>query len=197
MATRTKERLSGIVLAAGAGVRMGGSKALLVVEGEPLARSHARRMREAGCGTVVIVTRAELVPRFTAEAHVVASLAADPAGSLAVGVRALAPEGADVVVVTPVDGWPARAETIERLVAAVRAGAEAATPRHGGRGGHPVALRARVLEPLADAPRPLRELLDALGHERIRVEVDDPAVVLDLDTPEDVVAATGAPPRFA
>jgi molybdenum cofactor cytidylyltransferase len=189
-------RLLGVVLAAGAGERMGGPKALLVVEGELLGRLHARRLREAGCVEVVFVTRAELVERFANDAVVVVSRAPDPAGSLAVGLGALAAHGGDVLVITPVDAWPARVETIARLVDAVRTGAEAATPRFAGRGGHPVVLRASALSTYAASPRPLRDVLAALGDGRVRVEVDDPAVATDLDTPADLMAAAGAGPRF-
>jgi CTP:molybdopterin cytidylyltransferase MocA len=190
-----QERVSGVVLAAGAGERMGGPKALLVIDGELLARAHARRLREAGCAHVVIVTRAELAHRFEHDGQVAVSSAPDPAGSLAIGLRALAPSPEDIVVVTPVDAWPGRVETIALLVAAVRDGADAATPSRAGRGGHPVAVRARVLE--ADVPRPLRDALADLGPLRVRLEVDDPGVAIDLDTPDDVKRVTGAPPRFA
>jgi CTP:molybdopterin cytidylyltransferase MocA len=195
VAKEAEERLSGIVLAAGAGVRMGGPKALLMVDGEPLASVHARRLREAGCRRVVIVTRAELAARFFMEAEVAVSAAPDPAGSLAIGLRALAPLADDVLVITPVDAWPALVATVGRLVRTVRSGADAATPTRDARGGHPVALRARVLD--CDAPRPLRDVLNDLGAKRMRVQVDDPGIAVDLDTPDDVQRATGAPPRFA
>jgi molybdenum cofactor cytidylyltransferase len=204
-------RLSGVVLAAGAGVRMGGPKALLLLEGEPLAAVHARRLREAGCGRIVIVTRRELVAQvegFAGGALVVASEAPDPAGSLAVGLGALALAGGDAIVVTPVDAWPARAETIARLVEAVEAGAEAATPRHEGKGGHPVVIRVRAMGAAGEmretgqaaysaSPRPLRDVLAALGDARVRVDVDDPSIAIDLDTPEDVRAITGEAPSFS
>jgi molybdenum cofactor cytidylyltransferase len=190
--------LCGLVLAAGAGERMGGPKALLAVDGEPLARAHAKRLRAAGCAEVVIVTRPGLVARFAGDAIVVASRAPDPAGSLAVGLGAIGPgDDTALLVITPVDAWPARVETIAALVAAVVAGVEAATPRYEGRGGHPIVIRATTLRAFADAPRPLRDVLGALGHARVRVDVDDPSVATDLDTPADVFAATGAPPRFA
>lgn len=197
MATKAEDRLSAIVLAAGAGTRMGGPKALLVVGGEPLARVHARRLREAGCGGVVIVTRAEIAVRgvFDRDARVAVSGAPDPAGSLAIGLRVLAPLREDIVVVTPVDAWPARVETIARLVDAVRDGADAATPLFDGKGGHPVVVRAWVLD--CDAPRPLRDVLAALGSRRVRIDVDDPSIAVDLDTPDAVTAMTGSPPRFA
>jgi molybdenum cofactor cytidylyltransferase len=198
VATKAEERLSAIVLAAGAGTRMGGPKALLVIDGEPLARLHARRLREAGCGAVVIVTRAEIAARGVLDcdaSRVAVSGAPDPAGSLAIGLVALGPSPEDIVVVTPVDAWPARVETIARLVDAVRNRADAASPVYVGKGGHPVVVRARVLA--CDAPRPLRDVLAALGSRRVRIEVDDPSVAIDLDTPDAVLAKTGSPPRFA
>jgi molybdenum cofactor cytidylyltransferase len=192
--------LSGVVLAAGAGERMGGPKALLLVAGERLATLHVRRLREAGCATVLLVTRPELVARFGEESAVVASGAPDPAGSLAVGLEALRPEADDLIVITPVDAWPVEVATLAALVDAVRAGAEAATPLYAGRGGHPVVIRARALEahraPGSGSPPPLREVLGALGDARRRVAVDDPGIAMDLDTPEDVVAATGGAPQF-
>ena len=126
--TAASETLSGIVLAAGAGERMGGPKAVLVVEGEPLAGLHARRLREVGCDPVVLVTRGELVERLSSSgAIVVSSGAPDPAGSLAVGLRALslasvsslAPEG--LLVLTPVDSFPASPATFALLLAATGA----------------------------------------------------------------------------
>jgi CTP:molybdopterin cytidylyltransferase MocA len=198
-------RLLGVVLAAGAGERMGGPKALLVVpvlgphgeDAEPLARAHVWRMRDAGCADVVLVTRPELAVRFERDANVVTSEAPDPAGSLALGLRRVRPADDDVLLITLVDAWPACEQTARALVKAVHAGASAAIPVHQGRGGHPVAVRASVLEGFADAPRPLREVLAALGSARVRVDVDDPAIAIDLDTPDDVVRATGAAPRFS
>lgn len=190
----------GLVLAAGAGERMGGNKARVMIGDEPLAVLHARRLREAGCSAVVLVTRPEVAPLFVQDTRmrVAISTEAQQAGSLIVGLEAAALDGAPdaIVVVTPVDALPARAETIEQLVAAVQAGVEAATPRHGARGGHPVVARARLLTAACADKLPLRDVLLALGVKRLRVDVDDPAIGSDLDTPADVVRLTGAPPRF-
>jgi len=191
----------GIVLAAGAGERMGGPKALLLVEGEPLARVHARRLGEAGCASVTIVTRPELVGPFTRAGEVaVASSAPDPAGSLAVGLAAFGRDLADddAIVITPVDTWPAQAATVRALLRAIAigAGVEAVTPRYRGRGGHPVVVRARAFAGFVSAPRPLRDVLAGLGEARARLEVDDPAVGTDLDTPDDFSAAAGVQAHF-
>lgn len=180
----------GIVLAAGSGGRMGGPKARLLIGDETLASLHVRRFREAGCTDVVVVLRRE-DRALDLDATVAISSAPDPAGSLAIGLGAAS--GA-LVMVTPVDVLPAKVETIRALARAVSDGIDAATPVHDGRGGHPIVARRAVLE--AAAGRPLRDVLAALGVRRARVDVDDSAVAIDLDTPADVIAVTGAPPRF-
>jgi molybdenum cofactor cytidylyltransferase len=194
-----------ILLGAGAGARMGGSKALLVIDGAPLALLHARRMRDAGARDVVLVTRADVAPLFAENEamRVVVTGAPDPAGSLAVGLGAVSLTGDEVLLVTPVDACPPRVTTIRALLDALGAGGasgegrvDAATPRHAGRGGHPVAIRASALRDFAASPAPLRDRLEALGPRRVRVDVDDAAVTTDLDTPDDLLRITGAPPRF-
>ena len=201
--------LAAIVLAAGQGTRLGGPKALLEFDGVTLVARHVARALACGCERVVLVVRAEVAEKIDAgarpEVRVVISDAPDPAGSLAVGVAAL---GACArVFVTPVDTLPASDETCAALVAALDAGARAATPAYRDRGGHPVLCRFDVLEPYArraaalDPPEsswpPLRTVLRALGPERARVEVRDPQIAVDLDTPDDWLRLTGAAPAFA
>ena len=191
-----------IILAAGDGERMGGSKALLVASGEPLAAAHVHRMREAGVSRVVLVVRPSVAARLgaLADAEVLVSRAPDPAGSLAVAVRGAAIAQNALVLVTPVDAAPASTATIEALVAALTGTplALAATPRHGGKGGHPILCHAGVLAPYREqaAPPPLRDVLRSLGDRRLRVDVDDARVLVDLDTPDDVLAWTGRAPGF-
>ncbi len=193
-----EERLIALLLGAGRGERMGGPKALLMIEGEPLYLQHARRAREAGFTDVVLVTNREVAGVLPPDAGVrlVISEEAETSGSLARGCSALG--GAELVLVTPVDAVPATARTIELLFQAIRDGAEAATPRFEGRGGHPVVCRRDVLLPyLGERPFPtLRDRLASLGERRHRVDVVDPNVVLDLDQPEDVRVLTGAGPVF-
>jgi molybdenum cofactor cytidylyltransferase len=190
--------MDAVVLAAGNGARMGGPKARLVVDDAPLALRHWRRLREAGAKKIVVVARPEDVDWLVGlGAEASASTAPEPGGSLAVGVRALG-ERDGVVLITPVDTLPASVATIEALCARVAAGAQAATPVHGGRGGHPVVVRRAVLDAYrhGESP-PLRDVLSSLGEGRARVAVDDEAVVTDLDAPEDLLRLTGARPRFA
>jgi molybdenum cofactor cytidylyltransferase len=196
-----KSDVVGIVLAAGDGVRMGGSKALLTLDGVSGVEAHATKLRDAGCSQVVAAIRPLALASLgvVKEARLVASDAPDQAGSLAVVLREVRLLADVIVIVTPVDAAPAGLMTLEKLVDEVERGAQAATPRFEGKSGHPMVCRRSVLEPYmtrkASYP-PLREVLRGLGSARVRIDVSDPRVVVDLDTPEDVVALTGQPPRF-
>ena len=176
--------MHGIVLAAGAGTRMGGPKARLLIGGETLLSLHVRRLREAGCTEVVAVV-APNEASIVKDAIVAISTAPDPAGSLRAGLAKVPPGD---LVITPVDVLPAKVETIAALVAALERG-DAATPEHG----HPVAIRRAALEGFTGT---LRDVLSALGDRRIRVAIDDASLARDLDEPADVEALTGAPPTF-
>jgi molybdenum cofactor cytidylyltransferase len=195
-----KNDVVGVVLAAGNGVRMGGSKALLTLDGESLLAAHAARLQQGGCARVVAVVRAEILGALgvVKDARLVVSDAEDQAGSLAVALREHRAPPDEIVVVTPVDAAPVGATTIARLVEAVAGGAIAATPRYETKSGHPIACRRSVLEPYRGAPPypPLRDVLRGLGDKRAHVDVGDPRVGVDLDTPDDVVKLTGQPPRF-
>lgn len=52
------ERVAGLLLAAGAGRRFGGPKALAALDGEPLVRRALRIMEEAGCTPIRVVVGA-------------------------------------------------------------------------------------------------------------------------------------------
>jgi CTP:molybdopterin cytidylyltransferase MocA len=120
-----------------------------------------------------------------------------PAGSLAYAATRLG--DADVALITPVDAPPARADTVARLLKRLEGDPTllAARPVYHGRAGHPVALRraalARYTEP---DPPALRDHLRALGAACAGVDVPDPTVLIDLNTPADVMGAIRQMPRF-
>lgn len=192
-----------IILAAGAGERMGGSKALLLVDGKTLAAAHVARAIEAGCDRAVVVTRPEVAARLgeIPRASVLAATTGEQAESLQVAVRKVGMRGDVRVLVTPVDCPPVSVATMHALFAALDAGSLVATPLRDGRGGHPVVCVGSVLAPYASKdpapPPPLRDVLAAHDAKRARVAVDDASSFVDLDTPEDVLAFTGKPPAFA
>ena len=180
----------GIVLAAGDGRRMGGRKARLLVDGQPLVVHHVRRLLDAGCVEVIAAVRPDDVALTL---HAVASTAKDALGSLRVAL-ARARLAHDLVVITPVDALPVRLKTLATLVEHA-ARARAAVPTYDGAGGHPVVVWRHALDAL-DRHASLRELLRALGTRCARVPVDDADVTADLDTPADVMTHTSKAPVF-
>jgi CTP:molybdopterin cytidylyltransferase MocA len=198
-----------IVLAAGTGKRLGGPKALLAWPAGkgrevPLAVAHAEARLAAESARVLVVTRkAMMKPLF---GHVVPGLdllvsdapeELGPAGSIAFAVPRLG--DAEIVIVAPVDAPPTKAETITRLLARLDAEPSllAARPVYHGRAGHPVALRRAALRRYAEpSPPPLRDHLRGLGAAVGDVEVNDTAVLIDLNTPAEVMGLLGTLPRF-
>ncbi|MFO0758744.1 MAG: NTP transferase domain-containing protein [Byssovorax sp.] len=217
-----------VILAAGAGKRVGGPKALLAWptvlpddlggppshpnarekpkgKDRPLAIAHAEQRIGAESKQALIVTRGAYIPALLAYVRpgidLIASDAADelgPAGSLACALPRL-PRGADRIIVTPVDAIPARTATVARLLLRLATDPKllAVRPVYKGRGGHPVVLRPEALAPYKNPkPPPLRDHLRALGDRCADQDVNDPTVLLDLDTPADVMGVLHELPRF-
>jgi len=182
---------------------MGGPKALLMWEGEPLAIAHARA-RLGDCGHTVVATRediARVLRQRDPEISIATSVAPDeqgPAGSLAAAVRAGALTKSSAVIVTPVDLVPTTAGSVATLLASLRFGIDAVCPRFEGRGGHPVVIRTEVLHAFyaKGEPPTLRDVLHELGPRRVHVPVDDADVLADLDTPQAYQARAGRLPSF-
>lgn len=88
-------RIAAVVLAAGASRRMGTNKLLLPVEGEAMVHRTVRRVRDAGCDPIVVVTGHDSarVREALAPLDVQFAESADPTGptsaSLHAGLRAL------------------------------------------------------------------------------------------------------------
>lgn len=197
------------VLAAGSGKRIGGPKALLAWPGGkgkevPLAVAHAEARLAAESARVLVVTRKAMMKPLLRHVRpgldLLASDAAEDlgaAGSLAFAAPRLG--DADLVIVTPVDAPPAKAETVAKLVEALRAAPtmRAARPVYKGRAGHPVVLRREALGRYAEpSPPPLRDHLRALGAAVVDVDVNDAMVLVDLNTPADVMGLLRTLPRF-
>ena len=77
--------VAGLLLAAGAGRRMGGPKALVELDGEPLVRRGIRLLTDGGCDpvTVVVGASADLVRPLCDGARVVEALGPRLAGARA------------------------------------------------------------------------------------------------------------------
>jgi molybdenum cofactor cytidylyltransferase len=187
-------RIVGVLLAAGAGTRFGSDKlAATLADGTPLALAAARRLVDVLPGTVAVVR----------DAHGPVAQQLRLAGCRLV-VNAHAGQGigtsiaAGIAAATPADGWLIaladmpfiQTDTIVRVAYAITAGAGAAAACYRGRRGHPVGfastLRAELLNLRGDVGA--RAVLDRHAGDIVRLDVDDPGVLADIDTPGDVPA---------
>lgn len=189
-----------ILLAAGASSRMGQAKPLLDWGGCPLVAAQVKVLQAAGCAPVIVVlgARAAAVRRaLPPSARWTTNIAwrEGRAGSIRAGARAV-PAYAERIVIASVD-QPCSASAVRRTVAALAANPDAkiAVPRHGGRNGHPPVFAVALLPELrrvSERSEGLRELRRRWRAATIFVEVDDPLVLLNLNTPEDYRRASGA-----
>ena len=166
---------------------MGASKASLEIDGETFLQRATRILVDAGCGEVVVI----MAPNETLQTGGPVKAAAGPGGeqidSLRAGLRAL-PRDIDAVVVMPVDHPLVRAETVRALIERFEeTGAPVVLPSHDDSHGHPVLFAAQVYDELMDEnlPEGARTVVHAHGDELEEVEVDDPGIHADVDTPED------------
>lgn len=140
-------RVAGLLLAAGAGRRMGGPKALVELDGEPLVRRGIRLLADGGCSPVVVVVgaAAQEVRPLCSGAQVVeaAGWRAGMGASLQAGLRALDAD-VDACVVALVDQPLVSAVAVVQLRAAHAAGAVAAVATYAGKPRNPVLLDRRT-----------------------------------------------------
>ena len=193
--------VAGLLLAAGAGRRMGGPKALVELDGEPLVRRGIRLLAQGGCDpvTVVVGASADRVRPLCDGATVVE--AADWATGMAASLRAgLAALDADACVVALVDQPLVTAAAVERLRAAHAGGAVAAVATYDGRPRNPVLLDRTTWAGVAEAASGddgARTWLRAHPDLVTAVDCTDVGAPDDLDTPQDLEALRHAPPREA
>jgi CTP:molybdopterin cytidylyltransferase MocA len=173
---------------------MGGPKALLELDGEPLVRRAVRTLADGGCGSVVVVLGAsaaavaEVLPAGTASV-VADGWATGMGASLRTGLGALAGADVDAVVVHLVDLPDVTPAAIARLVALAAPDA-LARAAYDGRPAHPVLLgRAHWAGVAAAATGDAGARGYLAGHPDLRlVECGDVAGSGDLDTPEQLAA---------
>ena len=186
--------VAGLLLAAGAGRRMGGPKALVELDGEPLVRRGIRLLAEGGCDpvTVVVGASADRVRPLCDGATVVEAgdWATGMAASLRAGLAALDAD-ADACVVALVDQPLVTAAAVQRLRVAHAGGAVAAVATYDGRPRNPVLLDRTTWAGVAEAASGddgARSWLRAHPDLVTAVDCTDVGAPDDLDTPQDLAA---------
>lgn len=191
-------RVAGLVLAAGAGRRIGGAKALLRHGNALLVERAAGTLHEAGCDPVVVVLGAQAaLVQATAElngAEVVVNRAwgTGMGSSLRAGLGALANTDAEAVVVVLVD-MPGVTAAAVRRIAALPYPQVLVCATYAKRRDHPMLLGREHwagIATLANADVGARPYLMAHAGEILDVACDDIADGVDIDT-ADVAADWG------
>ena len=188
---RRTARVAGVVLAAGAGSRFGGPKALAELDGERLVDRAARVLRAGGCDPVLVVLGAAVVGVPGADAVVVNDDWGDGMGS-SLRAALVAPElaGCSALVLVLVDQPGIRASAVRAVVDAHRAGADLALARYDDDDtGHPVLLArahwAGVAE-TAVGDVGARPYLVAHAGEVVEVDCTGRGDARDADTPSEL-----------
>jgi molybdopterin-guanine dinucleotide biosynthesis protein A len=170
-----RRTLTGVLLVGGASRRYGSPKALVELDGETLA-DRGRRVLAEACDEVLVVGKAGELPFDVIDDGTETRA---PIAGVVAGLRAAAN---DVAVFLPVDCPRVTAEVIRALGDACR---DAAVPQTGPLPGAWAKSALPLLEArLATGPLALYRTYDDLDVVTVKV---DPALVADVDTPDDLV----------
>ena len=179
-----------ILLAAGRSRRMGSCKQLLPLGDSTVINRCIGALVTGGAGEIVVVISeegsdvAEAVRAYPVRTVVNPEPAGDMASSVRAGRDALA-AGAGGVIVSLCDFPLVSVATITGLIAGHEGSpGSIIIPCHGERRGHPLLFARGILDELANGMI-LRDLVRR-DPDRIHfLDVDDPGVLIDMDTPED------------
>ncbi len=186
--------ITAIVLAAGLSRRMGSanSKLLAPIDGTPMIRRSVEPLFACAIDEVIVVTGhgrpdieaalSGLALRFVANPDYAAGMGS----SLAAGAAAVR-ANADAVMVCLGDMPLVAPSTILSLTGAFAGATDRiCVPVLEGRRGHPVLFASAWLPALArlSGDSGARRILDSAGAFLLEVPVDDPGVLRDFDTPE-------------
>lgn len=202
-----------VIVAAGAGRRLGGvAKALLQHRGRSYLETVVTTARAVGVVDAVVVVGAPFGDVVAAHARQLGlRVRVNPApergmaSSVALGFAAISAGPAALAWLWPVDHPAVQASTLRALQRAI-GDADVAQPRYAGRGGHPPLVARALWSRLAgcvdarglppggsEIEWPSGSIAQAEGARgvlraarSVGVDVDDPGVVRDVDTPADL-----------
>lgn len=182
--------LVAVILAAGLSTRFGGDKLSALLDGEPLLFHAIRAARAAPVASVIVVARPGLETGYwpgPPSVEVVRLESTALSDTLKAGIAAAGDASGAFVFLGDMPRIP---HGLAARLVAVIGPAYAAMPRHEGKPGHPVLLSARAFADIAvltgdeGAGRLLRRNGDVVFD-----DCPDPAILFDVDRPEDLKKA--------
>lgn len=197
-----ERRVAGVLLAAGAGSRLGQPKATVELGGEPLAGRGVALLRDGGAQPIVIVTGAVAVDLSGVLIVHNPDWRTGMGSSLAAGL-ATVPDDCGAAVIALVDQPLVGPAAVRRLIAAYRAGAGVAVAAYHGARRNPVLIAREhwpAVTALAVGDAGARPFLRAHPELVTPVECGDTGSADDVDTAADLariasLAAAAGPRR--
>jgi len=185
----------GILLAAGAGSRFGGGKLLHALDGVSIGARSVRNLRAAGLSVLAVVRPgSDTLTRLLEDEGCTVTVcvnATDGMGvSLAHAIAASEASNRAGWVVALADMPHILPATIHSIAGAVAEGALMAAPAYRGERGHPVGFSARLRDELLalSGDEGARAVLSRHHSELRLIECDDPGVLFDIDSRDDLPA---------
>jgi nicotine blue oxidoreductase len=183
------ETVAGVLLAAGAGSRLGQPKALVRLDGQTLAERGTGLLRAGGADPVLVVVGAVPVELDDVRTVVNPDWRTGMGSSLRVALRALADTAAGAAVIALADQPLVGPEAVARLIAAYRAGATVTVAAYEGKPRNPVLVArqhwAEIIE-TATGDQGARAFLHDRPDLITLVECGDTGRPDDIDTPADL-----------
>jgi molybdenum cofactor cytidylyltransferase len=195
MTTGSRTAFVAVVPAAGRATRFGGGKLVVDLEGRTMLDRTLDCLLDAGAAQVVVVAAdpSELSAVLRLSDHrvrVVMNPQPDRGmfSSIQVGLAAIAADPQSPTLVLPGDMPFVRVETVAAVAEAGTRSAGPVAPTFDGRRGHPIALPSNVIAALCSAApeSSLKDALAAAGAHRAELPVDDPGILRDIDTRDDL-----------
>lgn len=194
-----------VVLAAGGSSRMGRPKALLSYRGKTFLAGILDAVRAAAVDRLLVAVAPDdrkiieaIDLTIATPVYNICASTAGPLGSIRAAVTAIINHPVEAMVVWPVDQPHVLQTTLEALLNEYRTTHSAITvPTFQGRRGHPVLFGRAVFKELLAVPagQGARSVVGADPGRVREVEVFDPAVLDDIDTPEDYERLLGRSTR--
>ena len=184
-------QIVGILLAAGSSQRFGAHKLSHLIDGVPMALKSAITLQSA-LGAILVGMRPQdaLAPMLLGQGHnvILCDRAFEGMGGTLAQVVAAAPADASGYIIALADMPFIQVDSIRAVAAALQGGAKLAAPTYRGQRGHPVGLAASYRDELlalkGDAGA--RDIVKRDAALMQLIEVDDPGVLRDIDTPGDL-----------
>ena len=179
-----------LIVAAGKSSRMGDFKPMLQLGSISIAQRVINNFRQAGISKIVVVTgyNADALERHLASNHVIFLRNEDYEtthmfDSVRIGLEYLK-DKVDTVLFTPVDVPLFTAHTVTQMLSL---GQPLVTPVCNGTPGHPILIRSSLIESILsnDGNTGLKGAVEHCGTPMYCLNVEDPGIIHDADTPED------------